>query len=161
MRQRRGVVALEFALIAFPMVLLFLLCLEVAWQASAGAALDYAALKASRFGIVGADRVAGRGGSPTCRSAAIPWIVTDATAGFLRQARLQVRTSSYLNYASASAGLPGAAGAGAGGQIVIYRLEYRQPFMAEPLARLVTGDDHLAHTATIIVKNEPFENATC
>jgi Flp pilus assembly protein TadG len=64
MRQRRGVVALEFALIAFPMVLLFLLRLEVAWQASAGAALDYAALKASRFGIVGADRVAGRGPLP-------------------------------------------------------------------------------------------------
>ena len=157
-RSRRGATALEFALVAVPMVLLMLGLIETALQLTGATPLDHGTLRASRFGSTGASTMPG---APPCRMAAIPWVVTQASGGFLRPQNLTVAASAHDNYADAEAGLPGTSGAGSGGQIVTYTLTYRQPFMTGAFVALVTGQDHLEHRSTIIVKNEPFIDVAC
>ena len=118
LRGRRGMTATEFGLIGSAAVLLFVAILEATLQLATGAALDWAALRASRFGMTGGATVRGTtvaDAMPSCRSAIIPWLVTYRTAGFLNQSDLSVTTTVYSNLTSGRGGTGGTAGAGTGG----------------------------------------------
>jgi Flp pilus assembly protein TadG len=160
-RSRRGVTASEFTLVAVPATIMMYGIIEVAWQLAAAAALDHAALRASRFGITGAGAPPGRNGAPVCRSASIPWFASAVTGGMLKPENLTVTTNSFGNYASSVGQLGGTAGAGAGGQVASYTLVYRQPYLLGGLVELVAGATEMTYRATITVKNEPFNDETC
>ena len=160
-RGRRGATAAEFALLAVPAILLTYAGLEAAWQVATLAALDHAALRASRFGATGADAPPGRSGAPNCRSAVIPWFASSVTGGFLKPDRLTVTTDSYAGFSAALDRTGGTRGPGLGKQVVTYTLTYRQPWLAGGLAPLVTGVGEMTHRATITIKNEPFEDDVC
>lgn len=166
MRQRRGVAALEFALLAGPFFAMVIGCMEVAWQLATGAALDHAALRASRYGSTGDDRppgwmTTGQQNVPTCRSANIRWMITRATNGMVRDgAGLQVTTASWGALSGAGNG-SGTEGAGTGGQIVSYTITYDQPFITGAVAASIWGGNSFRHRAFLMIKNEPFEDATC
>ncbi len=159
LRDRRGATALEFALVAAPMMVLIFGLVEVSLQLAGAVALDYGALRASRFASTGG--APSMPGAPACRSAAIPWIITSITGGFLRAENLSVTAASHDGYAAIEAGLPGTSGPGGGGQIVSYTITYRQSFITEIFLPLLTGVSYFDHQATIIVRNEPFSNANC
>jgi len=141
--------------------------MEVAWQLATGAALDHAALKASRFGATGTDSIPTwqRGSTeaanlPTCRSTGIRWLVSQATNNFIRAgSNLTVTTATWSNLGTIAG--DGAANAGTGGQITSYTIRYMQPFITGPIAALLWGEPGFTHETTIVVKNEPFEDATC
>jgi len=168
-------VATEFGLVALPATVAMFAVLECAWQVATLAALDHAALRASRFGITGLNTPAGATGAPVCRSAAIPWLASASTGGFLRSDRLTVVTRSFGSFAgsqaptpapppaggAAPAPAPGTPGAGAGGQVVRYDLSYTQPYLLGGFAKIVSGGTAMTHRATLITKNEPFDNAVC
>ncbi|BDG73367.1 TadE family protein [Roseomonas fluvialis] len=165
--QRRGASASEFAIIAGPFFIMILAICEAAWQLATGAALDHAALKASRFGGTGANSIPAwqRGSTPvenmpTCRSAGIGWMVSQSTGSLIKQgANLTVTTNAWSNLGGlASAGTPSA---GTGSQITSYTIRYRQPFITGGIAGLIWGGDSFTHQTTIVIKNEPFENASC
>ncbi len=164
---RRGVAAAEFAIISLPVFLLLLGCAEVAWQLATGAALDHAALRASRYGITGSNtppawQTNGQQNVPSCRSQNIVWLVTRSTGGLLKAANLTVLTESWSNVSGSSAGAgTGTTGAGDGGRIVSYTLTYRQPFLTGAIGGSLFGGDAFVHRAFLLVKNEPFEDATC
>ena len=163
LRERRGSSALEFAVVGSALILLVIAIIESFLQLAVSAALEFSALRASRFGITGVNTVRGFTAAQlpsTCRSQIIPWIVNYATGGFLRSANLTVTMNVYSTLAAGEAGTGGTTGAGAGGAIVGYRLDYSQPLLT-PLARVVIGRNSVTHTTTLLVKNEPFENATC
>jgi len=163
LRGRRGMTATEFGLIGSAAVLLFIAILEATLQLATGAALDWAALRASRFGMTGGTTVRGTTGAdnvPACRSAIIPWLVTYRTAGFLNQSDLSVTTTVYSSLSTGRGGTGGTAGAGAGGAIIGYQLDYTRPFVT-PLAALVAGRSSIIHRATLLIKNEPFDNVVC
>jgi hypothetical protein len=132
--------------------------IEIAWQLTTGAALDEAVLRASRFGITGQATLPG---APACRSETIRWLITNAYGGFLKDANLTVSTGSYGSASGLSGGGLPVAGAGTGGQIVTYTVTYVQPFLTGAWMNLIGGSASLTHQATVIVKNEPFDNATC
>lgn len=162
---RRGVAASEFAIIAIPFFITVFATIEAAWQLATGMALDHAALRASRYGITGANTppalvTQGQQNLPTCRSANIRWMILSSTGGMLKEAYLTVTTRTWGGVSGTGQG-EGTEGAGAAGQIVSYTLTYRQPFITGIVARNLWGGDDFAHTAFLIVKNEPFENATC
>lgn len=167
LRQRRGASASEFAIIAGPLFIMILGACEAMWQLATGAALDHAALKASRFGGTGSNAIPAwqRGGTapedmPTCRSAGITWMVSAATGRMIREgANLTVTTNTWGN-------LGGVAGAGvqtpgAGGQITSYTIRYLQPFISGPVAASLWGGPGFTHQTTIVIKNEPFDNTSC
>jgi Flp pilus assembly protein TadG len=168
LRQRRGASASEFAIIAGPFFLLILGTCEAAWQLATGAALDHAALKASRFGGTGAQSIPSwqRGGTPvadlpTCRGTGITWMITAATNGFIKAGQnLTVTTNTWGNLGTVTGA--GAETAGTGGQITSYTIRYLQPFITGPVAASFWGGTGLTHQTTIVIKNEPFENnPTC
>ncbi len=167
LRNRRGASAVEFALVAGPFFVLIIGMMESAWQLATSAALDHAALKASRFGATGTDSIPAwqRGGTapadlPTCRSTGISWIVSSATGGLIRAGQnLTVTTATWSNVGGITGS--GTAGAGNGGQITSYTIRYRQAFITGPVAASLWGSDGFTHQTTIVIKNEPFENTTC
>lgn len=167
LRNRRGASALEFALVAGPFFVLIIGMMESAWQLATSAALDHAALKASRFGATGTDSIPAwqRGGTapadlPTCRSTGIAWIVSSATGGLIRAGQdLTVTTATWGNVGGITGS--GTAGAGNGGQITSYTIRYRQAFITGQVAASLWGSNGFIHQTTIVIKNEPFENATC
>jgi Flp pilus assembly protein TadG len=164
---RRGATALEFALVSIPFLVLILGTMEVAWQLATGAALDHAALKASRFGATGTNEIPAwqRGATaaadlPTCRTTGITWLVSAATNGFIRAgSNLTVTTRTWSNLGTLTG--EGAANAGTGGQITSYTIRYLQPFITGPVAAMLWGGAGFTHEATIVIKNEPFEDTTC
>jgi Flp pilus assembly protein TadG len=164
---RRGASAAEFAIIAGPLFLLILGTCEAAWQLVTGAALDHAALRASRYGATGADSIPSwqRGGTapqdmPTCRSAGITWMVSASTAGLIRQGQnLTVTTATWSNLGTVAG--TGTQNAGEGGQITSYTIRYLQPFITGPVAASFWGGPGFVHQTTIVIKNEPFENTPC
>ncbi|HWT10954.1 MAG TPA: TadE/TadG family type IV pilus assembly protein [Roseomonas sp.] len=162
---RRGAAATELAIISIPFFVAVIGCMEVAWQLATGAALDHAALRASRYGVTGSDtppswQTSGQENVPTCRSQNIAWLVTQSTGGLLKSANLTITTTNWSNLAAAGSGT-GATGAGTGGQIISYTLTYRQPFITGIVASTLFGGNAFTHQAFLMVKNEPFENATC
>jgi hypothetical protein len=53
------------------------------------------------------------------------------------------------------------AGAGLGGQVVTYNVTYTQPFITLAWLNMVGAPEQLIHRATVVVKNEAFDDATC
>jgi hypothetical protein len=166
-RSRRGASALEFALVGAPFFFLIIGTMEAAWQLATSAALDHAALKASRFGAIGTNTIPSlqRGNTPpddlpSCRSTGISWLVSTSTGGLIRAgANLTVTTATWNNVAGITGS--GTAGAGTGGQVTSYTIRYRQPFITGAVAASLWGSDGFTHQTTIVIKNEPFENTTC
>jgi Flp pilus assembly protein TadG len=167
LRERRAASASEFAIIAGPLFLLILGTCEAAWQLVTGAALDHAALKASRFGATGTNAIPTwqRGGTaaaelPTCRSTGITWMVSAATNGLIKEgANLTVTTATWGNLGTIAGN--GATTPGNGGEITSYTIRYMQPFITGRVAATFWGGPGFTHQTTIVVKNEPFVNATC
>ena len=155
-RSRRGTTAIEFALAAIPFLVLSIGIIELAWQFTTAAALDAAVLRAARFGITGQATLPNAPPSFTCRSQTIKWVITSSTGGFLDPARVNVTTNAYGN-ASDLSGTP-VAGAGTAGQIVTYLVTYTQPFLTGAWITLIGGPATITHQATVVVKNEPFDD---
>lgn len=135
--------------------------IETGWQMATSAALDHAALKASRFGITGTNSPPRVRGAPTCRSASIPWFASAVTNGFLRTDRMTVTLTNFGSYAASMNPVGAALGAGTGGQVATYQLTYRQPYLLGGAVKLVAGTTEMTYRATITVRNEPFEDAVC
>lgn len=164
-RCRRGAAASEFALIAGPFFVLIIGIMEVAWQLATGAALDHAALKASRFGATGATQIPEwqRRGTPVAdlpgtRTEAVRWLVSTSTGGLIRLDASQL-TVTAENWSSLGAITPTAepgTGEGGAGAIVSYTITYRQPFITGAVAASLWGGTGFTHRTTIVVKNEPF-----
>ncbi|MBR0682485.1 pilus assembly protein [Roseomonas eburnea] len=158
--------ATEFALIAVPFFFMVMACMETAWQLATGAALDHAALRASRYGITGDNAPPGRvtegqENVPVCRSDNIRWMIVRATNGMIKDnSDLTVVTEAWGGVSGAGGG-SGAEGAGSGGQIVSYTITYDQPFISGGIAASFWGGNSIRHRAFLMVKNEPFENETC
>nr|WP_158287588.1 TadE/TadG family type IV pilus assembly protein [Falsiroseomonas bella] len=157
--RRRGSAAAEFGLLLPAFLMAAIGVVEVGWQLAVASTLDRATAKASRFGITGQQTRAGAPAEIACRSQAIPWIIADAGGRILSPERLQVTTGAHA--AASAMNTPPTAGAGRGGQVVTYSVTYTEPFMSGVWLRLLGGPEHLVHRATIVVKNEAFDNATC
>jgi hypothetical protein len=158
---RRGSAAVEFAVTAGAFCMLLLLIVETAYHAAIGAALDYGARDAARYGATGQTTDATR---PQQRLDDIIARVLAKTRPLLEFERLTVTTESFAAppnnpaspFAQIGAGQPGTPGsAGDAFAIVRYQLRYRQPLLT-PVARLILMRDELEHSTVLIVKNEPF-----
>ncbi len=158
-RPRAGLAAAEFGLI-FPIFFAAVLGIaELGWQLTIGATLDRATLRAGRFGTTGQPAPPGAPGGMGCRSQSIPWLIAQSTGNVLRPERLVVSMASVGS--ASELGAPSVAGPGLGGQVVTYDVAYTEPFITLAWLRLVGGPDRIVHRATVMVKNEAFDNASC
>jgi Flp pilus assembly protein TadG len=158
-RARRGSGAAEFAVILPSCLALLIGVTEVCWQLTIAASLDRATIRASRFGITGQATQSATPAGVTCRSQTIPWIVEHYTGRLLTVGRLQVTTGAH----NSPSGMGGTAtpGAGGAGQVVTYNVTYTEPFLTGVWLNMLGGPAEIVHRATVVVKNEAFDNATC
>lgn len=159
----RGVTAVEFAVLALPLVLLALGAIEFGLQAATASALDFGARAAARTGITG-------GGYNLVtqiieRQKSLKDAALAASGGWLYDpSKLLISEKSYDTIAEAQAdpnstdlskGLPGPGGPK---QYVRYRLSYVQPLWvpAKLISDFFGGKDSITHISTVLVTNEPF-----
>ncbi len=172
LRDRRGVTALELALVSPVLIAGMIALAEVSYTLTVDGLLNHAARAAARSGFTG-ELAAGF----TDRRAQICDTVHRLTHRVLDQRRLSVRSHSYasftalgqinggippstaltdLNCGSANwdAGQTGTA-LGGSGQVVVYALRYTQPTLTG-LGAVVLGRTEMVHEARLAVRNEPF-----
>ena len=171
-----GIAAVEFALIGPLLLLMLTAVIDVAILIFILVSLESAALEAARYGATGQDA------DGSTRDEQIRRIVSDGLFGLVDPADLAVRSRVYEGFAQiASAehlfdldddgeldagetfddvngngvwdGDPGAPGAGAGEDVVLYRVETLwRPIT--PLAGPLIGDVPIS--AVVPIRNEPF-----
>ena len=175
-RARDGSSALEFSILAVPFTVLLVGFFELAAVAFLSAALEGAALQASRFGTIGS--------SPDgqSRSAQVRDVIVQRTLGLLDGEHLTIETLVYDEFADIGDPEPytdsngngsfdqgesftdvngngqwdadmGAAGLGGPDAVVVYHVTYDWPAMT-PLMRPIIGTIRLS--ASVPVRNEPF-----
>lgn len=177
LRDCRGAAALEFSLVATPLMVLLIGSIELAIAAFIGSTLESAVLEASRFGVTGAT-IPG-----VSRIERVREVIRDRTIGLVDMDRVEIKTLIYPSFADIgrpepftdsnrngvyNAGEPftdvngngqwdadmGKAGLGGPGDVVIYRITYDWGIIT-PLMNRVIGPV-LRQTASVAVRNEPF-----
>ncbi len=173
---RAGTSTLEFGILAVPFTVLLVGFFEMATVAFLSAALEGAALQASRFGTTGS--------SPdgATRTEQVRDVIQDRTLGLLDAEELKIETLVYDEFSDIGEPEPytdengnghydkgeaytdvngngqwdsdmGAAGLGGPDAIVVYHVTYAWPPMT-PLMRPMLGVIELS--STVPVRNEPF-----
>lgn len=172
-----GAAALEFSLVALPLLILVVGTVELAVGAFIGSTLEAAVLEASRYGITGGTV----DGVP--RAERVRNMIAQKTLGLVDMDEVELETLVYQSFDDIgqpepfidvnndglyTAGEPytdvngngqwdadmGAAGLGGPGDIVIYNISYEwgiiTPFMHKIIGPVLT------QSASIAVRNEPF-----
>lgn len=172
---RRGMAAVEFALVLPSFLLLIIGAFEITLILFVSGSLESAVLTASRYGITG------DGGAT--RETRIREIIAERTFGFVDMAKVTISTKIYPSFSSIGQPEPfddknkngkrdksetftdvngngtwdddmGKSGAGGGGDVVLYEVSYATRSMTklfEPIIGTVT------HHATTVVRNEPYK----
>lgn len=173
----RGAAALEFSLVAMPLMILLIGSIEMAIGAFVGSTLESAVLEASRYGVTGAT-IPG-----VSRVERVRDVIRNRTIGLVDMDRVEIDTLIYPSFADIGrpepftdvnkngtydAGEPftdvngngqwdadmGKAGLGGPGDVVIYRITYDWGIIT-PLMNRIVGPV-LRQTASVAVRNEPF-----
>lgn len=175
---RRGMAAVEFALVLPSFLLLIIGAFEITLILFVSGSLESAVLTASRYGITGEAGV--NGGT---REDRIRDIIEERTFGFVHMERLTISTKIYPSFSSIGQPEPfddknkngkrdksetftdvngngtwdddmGKSGAGAGGDVVLYEVGYTTRSMTKLLEPIIGT---VNHTATTVVRNEPYK----
>ncbi len=182
-RSERGATALEFSFVMPILVLLVLGSIEFSMIAFASALLEGGLREASRFGITG------QVPEGTTREQYIVDVMNAHGNGVVRLTEEDVSVLTYPNFSkigqpepftdengngSYDSGEPytdvncnnqwdsdmGLAGAGAGGEVVLYSVTYDLPLMTGYLNGIIGNDGKFPLAANVAVRNEPFEGGT-
>lgn len=177
---RRGVAAVDFALVAPPLLLLLVGIFEVALLFTGNVLLQAGASNAARAGITG------RVPAGLAREEAIREAVAEATGPLLDPARLRIETMVYPSFGSIGRPEPwddldgngrrdpgepfddvngngtwdadmGAPGAGGASEVVLYRLTYDWNPVVPMIRALLPGDGVITLRTSLAIRNEPFE----
>lgn len=175
---RRGLAAVEFALVLPSFLLLIIGAFEVTLILFVSGSLESAVLTASRYGITGEAGVDGG-----TREDRIREIIAERTFGFVDMEKVTISTKIYPSFSSIGQPEPfddknkngkrdksetfddvngngvwdddmGKSGAGGGGDVVLYEVGYTTRSMTKLLEPMIGS---VTHSATTVVRNEPYK----
>jgi hypothetical protein len=178
-----GVAIVEFAFAAPILLMMVVGIMEISMIFFASTLLEGGLREAARFGITGS-----QGGAAT-REERIVEIMNDHGAGLITIAAEDITILVYQNFDSVGdpepyadentngefdAGEPftdvncngqwdrdmGKSGAGSGGDVVMYRVDYEWPLLVGMLAPLIGNDGKVPLSASVAVRNEPYSEST-
>jgi len=183
-RDRQGIAAIEFAIMAPVLILIITGIMEVAMVLTVSSLLEGGLRDAARFGITGS----APGG--TTREDQIKKIIGDATIGLVDMTTATIDTLVYPSFGDIGQPEPfvdqnsngtydmgepftdinsngvwdadmGAAGLGGPGEIVLYKIKYDLGLMTPLLSAIMGGaDDKVTLRASIAVRNEPYPDTS-
>lgn len=146
---QRAVTALEFGMIGPIFIIMIMLMIETAWQLTVEMALNIGVIVGSRYSITGTGYTSGT------RDTAITNALLSISGGILNQSNLSYTSQAYTSPASYASGGAFTSSNGSSGQIVLYKVTYKQSFFTT-FPSMILGYSFLNHSVTIIAKNEPF-----
>lgn len=175
---RRGVTAVEFALVSPLVLLLMMAAIDLGYTLTVQQLLEASAREASRYGITGEVP------QGETRREVIRDIVERHTAGLVDMESLDIDTRAYTAFENVGKPEPfndangngqrdsgesysdvngngqwdpdmGRADAGGSGDVVVYTLTYPQPVLIPYMASFY-GTETITHRARAVVRNEPF-----
>lgn len=176
---QNGNATIQFALIGTTFFLVLIAVIEIGFALIVGVLLEGAAREASRYGLTGQE-VQGK-----TRIQVIREVVADHTNGFVDMSTLTIDPKIYKSYDAIGKPEPfqddntngtwdpgenytdvngnnqwdedqGESGAGAGGDIVVYTMNYPQPVLTPLMSAAFGKGGYLQRQARIVIKNEPF-----
>lgn len=178
--RKDGASAVEFALVAFPLILTLVGIIEVALILFVNVLMEGALRDAARFGITGFAP------ANTDRATMIREIISGRTVGLIDMSKVKIETLIYQNFSdigkpepftdqapfngSYDQGEPfvdvngngkwdpdmGAAGAGGPGAVVVYRVSYDWPILTGLMSPLLGSHGYVPLVVSTAVRNEPF-----
>lgn len=180
LRDRKGVVSIEFALVASLIATMMIGIMEMGAMSLATTLMEGALRDASRYGITG------QVPSQSDRLNAIKEIIADRTAGLIDMSKAKIDILSYDSFGKIGQGEPyvdgdgngeftpgetfvdengngiydsdvGKTSAGGATQVVLYRIRYDWPLMTPVLKSFVGKDGFVPLEASIAVRNEPWD----
>lgn len=161
-RDKDGVAAVEFALVAGPFLFLLFAIIELAMVFFAGQVLETATASASRLIMTGQAQ------TQNFNQAAFKNEICNKTNALMNCAGIAVDVRTYTNFSSASTSQPVSGGAvnyagmtyvqGTGGDIVVVRAVYEWPVLMPTFGLTVGGlaNGKRLLMATAAFRNEPF-----
>ncbi len=179
-RDSKGVTALEFGFVLPVLVLIVLGSMEFSMITFANALLEGGLREASRFGTTGAVP------NGKTREEHIVDIMNQKGSGVLKLTTLNVDVKTYPNFSKIGMPEPytdengngsydsgesftdvncngnwdadmGVAGAGAGGEVVLYQVNYDLPMITGFLNGFIGNNGTFPLAASVAVRNEPFD----
>lgn len=180
---REGASAIEFAFVVPVLILLVVGAIEVATIAHASTLLNGGLREASRFGMTGLKPATGT------REARIAEIINQHGAGIIKVGEANITSHVYPNFTSIGQPEPyvdansngvydigepftdvnctavwdpdmGLAGPGAGGEVVLYRVDFNLPLRTGLLAAVIGEAGKVPLSATVALRNEPFKGSS-
>ena len=183
-RRSEGASAVEFSLVAMPLILTLVGIFEVALILFVNVLLEGAIRNSARYGITGYTA----GG--TDRETMIREIIRKRTIGMVNMANVSIETLVYQNFSDIGKPEPftdagpafngvydpgetfvdingngqwdpdmGAAGAGGPGAVVVYKVKYDWPLLTGLLTPLLGQNGYVTLSVSTAVRNEPFPAA--
>ncbi len=178
-----GVTSVEFAFAAPILFMVVVGIMEVSMIFFASTLLEGGLREAARFGITGSEPSQGT------REERIVEIVNDHGAGLITITAEDISILVYSDFGSIGEPEPyadentngeydvgeaftdincsgewdqdmGGAGAGSGGDVVLYRVDYEWPLLVGLLAPLIGNDGKVPLSAGVAVRNEPYSEST-
>lgn len=179
-RSQRGAAAVEWAFVGPVLVLLLLIFIELCLMMFAHQMVEGGVRDASRWGITGQSD-----GSGLTREQYIAKVIKENTMGLIDDKDVTVSTKVYPSFSDVGTGEPfndangngkydagesftdtngngvwdkdqGADGAGNGGDIVQYKVEYKWSVFSPMLQPFADDKGQFSFETSIVVKNEPF-----
>jgi len=177
---RDGATMVEFAFVAPILILLLAGSIELGMVFSTSALMEGALRDASRYGVTGQEP------NESARLERILEIVGERTLGLVDMSKARIEVLVYAKFGdigkpesfvdangngvydsgesftdtngngvrNADSGVPGPGGSG---DIVVYRIHYDWPLLTPVLGPIIGGDKTLPLTASLAVRNEPWD----
>ncbi len=146
---RHGTAVLEFGLVGPVLIIVIMLLLETAWQLSVELALNIGVMVGSRYSATGAGYAEGT------RDSAVIGALLSMSGGILSQSNLSYAAQAYATPAGYASGGASTSSNGSSGQLVLYKVIYKQAFLT-PFPAMILGYGSINHSVTFVAKNEPF-----
>jgi len=152
-RARRGVTAVEMALIAPAFFLLMMGITEMCLIEGAQQILENAAFNTSRLAKTG---YVATGETQTQTVQQVLFNELQSYGTLINTAKVTVTTDAYNSFSSIGEAGQGTTGLGTASQIVVYVVSYPWPLFTPIMSNLIGTSGHLTLTTRIVVRNEPY-----
>ena len=152
-RKRRGIVAVEFALLAAPFFMLLMGTIELSLMIGAQQLLESVAFNVSRLAKTGYTD-SGLSQAETVNQILVTELSSYGT--LIDPSKVTMTQAAYGSFSGSSSGTGGTAGFGASNEIVVYTLTYSWKLFTPMMSSIIGTNGYFPLSSTIVVHNEPY-----